>query len=75
MKIPKRGGTYHNALGRVLGEDNDIHARESNLRALDNLTDFLGILHHLLGGVKARHWVLENAAPNGIVRARDISVA
>ena len=66
---------YHNALGRVLRKDNDVHTGQSNFRAFHNLADFLGILHHLLGGVKAWHRILEHTATNGILGTRNISVA
>ena len=66
---------YHNALGRVLRKDDDVHTRQSNFRAFHNLADFLGILHHLLGGVKAWHRILEYTATDGIIRTRNISVA
>lgn len=66
---------YHNTLRRVFRKYNDIHPWQTHLSALDNLTDLLGVFHHLLGRMHPGHWVLKDAASDRIVRARDISVA
>ena len=50
----------HDTHGRVLGEDDEIHTREADLGALDDLADLLGVLDDFFVGVQTRHRILED---------------
>lgn len=57
----------------VLGEDNEIHARETNLDSLNNLADFLGILHYFFRGMETRHGVLKDADTDRVFIGKNLS--
>ena len=42
-------------LGRILREDNEVHARKPSLCALNELTDLVDVLHNLI----VHDWSLE----------------
>mmetsp|Transcript_19013 Transcript_19013/g.47976 ORF Transcript_19013/g.47976 Transcript_19013/m.47976 type:complete len:298 (+) Transcript_19013:493-1386(+) len=64
----------HDAVGRVLGEDDQVHAWQALLRTLDQLTDSVDVLVDLLQVVKPGHLVLEDAGPDSVGRRTDVSV-
>ena len=69
------GLVVHDALRRVLREDDQVHAGQPLLRADDEVADPLDILHHVLLRVEPRHLVLEDADTDSVRRRGDITMA
>ena len=67
-------GVVHDPVRAVLGEDDQIHAGQADLHALDHLADLAGVVEHFLLGVQARHLVVDDRDADGVVTARNISV-
>jgi len=60
----------HDAHGAVLWKNNQIHAGEALLGALDNVANLPRILHDFFVRVESRHGVLKDADPDRVCRRR-----
>src|SRR5262249_16336625 len=64
----------HDAVRAVFGEDDEVHAGQADLHAVDHLGDILGVGDHFLHGVQARHLVIDYGDADGVLAAGDVSV-
>mmetsp|Transcript_47660 Transcript_47660/g.115704 ORF Transcript_47660/g.115704 Transcript_47660/m.115704 type:complete len:238 (+) Transcript_47660:624-1337(+) len=64
----------HDAVRRVLGEDDEVHAGQALLGALNELAYAVDVLVDLLQVVQPGHLVLEHAGPDGVWRRANVSV-
>lgn len=48
------------------------HSGQSQLDTSHNVTNLLGIFHHILVGMQSWHWVLEDTASNCVFRTRNL---
>ena len=67
-------GVVHDAVGRIFGEDDEVHARQASLHADDDLADLPGIGLHLRLRVKARHRVVHDGNADRVVAGRNVTV-
>ncbi len=68
-------GVVHDAVGGVLGENDQVHSGQAALHAHDHVGDLAGVLHHLRSGMQPRHLVVHDGHAHAIVAAGDISVS
>ena len=67
-------GVVHDAVRAVLGEDDQVHAGQADLHAVDHLGDVAGVVEHLFLGVQARHLVVDDRDADGVVAAGNVAV-
>ena len=67
-------GVVHDPVGRIFGEDHEVHAGQARLHAHHHVGDRLGVLKHLGLGVQPGHLVVHDRHADGVLARSDIAV-
>jgi hypothetical protein len=67
-------GVVHDAVGAVLREDHQVHARQAGLHAHQHVGDLACVVQHLGLAVQPRHLVVDHGDADGVLAAGNVAV-
>ena len=65
----------HNAVRRVLRENNQVHTRQTLFHAHQHFANLVCVVQHLSFRMKSRHLVVNYRHPNAVFATRNITVS
>src|SRR5262249_15573206 len=64
----------HDAMRAVLREDDEVHAGQADLHAVDHASDVAGVVENFCPRVQTRHLVVDHCDADGVLTAGDVAV-